>query len=212
MLRVPAAQVRRWIRDRGLPAVLFDERYHLNRLDVLVWAQTNQIPVPDATPNDSARGDVSLAQALARGGIHRDVPGERIEDALGALLDVVPLPPDADRALVREMVLARQVHGETAIGAGIAIPHARFPIVVHAQEPVAALGFLRHALRMTTPDGLAVTTLFLLLTPTIRAHLDLCARLAWGLSTELAGPVQSRADDATILAAARRTDGRGAHA
>ena len=44
-LRVPESTVRRWIRDRGLPAVKFHEQYRLNGVDLQVWAQSNQIPI-----------------------------------------------------------------------------------------------------------------------------------------------------------------------
>jgi excisionase family DNA binding protein len=46
LLEVEEGQIRRWIRDRGLPAVLFNEQHRLNRIDLLVWAQENQVPVP----------------------------------------------------------------------------------------------------------------------------------------------------------------------
>jgi excisionase family DNA binding protein len=37
-LRVPENTIHRWIRDRGLPAVKFNEQYRLNPVDLLVWA------------------------------------------------------------------------------------------------------------------------------------------------------------------------------
>ena len=63
LLGVSEAQVHRWIRDRGMPAILFNEQYRLNRVSLMDWAQRNQIPLPDPA-FDEAR--VALEANVAR--------------------------------------------------------------------------------------------------------------------------------------------------
>jgi PTS system nitrogen regulatory IIA component len=206
MLQTSETLVRRWIRDGGLPAVMFNEQYHLNRIDLMVWAQENQIPVPAQALIPPVAGAVSLHAALARGGIHRDLPGGTPGDLLRALFARLELPATVDRELLLDMVLARQQQSSTAVGGGIALPHARFPLVAGVHELVLALGLAAQPVDFGAPDGAPVTAVFLLLAPTIRAHLHLLARLARALPIALQAPVAARAPDAVILAAARAGD------
>lgn len=201
LLHASESKVYRWIRDAGLPAVLFNEQYRLNRIDLMVWAQAHQIAVSPPSAGTAAVAD--LGAALRRGGIARDVAGGSCAEVVAAAVARLRLPDVVDRALVLEMIAARQAHGATAIGNGIAIPHARYPIVAAVPEPIAGLALLQTPVPFAAaPDGRMVTALFVLLTPTIRAHLDLLATLAKALQGPLLAAVQAGADDATILAAA----------
>jgi PTS system nitrogen regulatory IIA component len=206
LLQTSEAMVRRWIRDGGLPAVLFNEQYRLNRVDLLVWAQENQVSVQPQVLAPHLPGTVSLRAALARGGIHRDLDGRTSGEVLRDLFARLELPPEVDGELLREMVVARQAQSSTAVGHGVAIPHARYPLVCGVVEPLLGLGFPKTAVDFGAPDGEPVTALFLLLAPTIRAHLHLLARLARALGAELQGPIAARAADAVILAAAAAGD------
>jgi nitrogen PTS system EIIA component len=205
LLLTTETQVRRWIRDRDLPAVMFNEQYRLNRTDLLVWAQTNRMPVASQLVTADAE-TASLAAALGRGGIHRDIPGGSRAGVLGALVERLALPAAVDRDLLREMILAREAAGSTAIGHGIAIPHARYPNVAAIPEEVLALGLLAAPVDFGAPDGEPIVAVFLLLAPGVRAHLNLLARLAAALGKELGECLRRRADDAAILAAARAGD------
>jgi PTS system nitrogen regulatory IIA component len=207
LLQVEEGQVRRWIRDRGLPAVLFNEQYRLNRIDLLVWAHEHQIPVPAQALAAGEPEHVSLPAALARGGIHRGLASGSRSEALAALLQRLSLPPRVDRELLLEMLLAREAQGTTAVGHGIVIPHARYPVVAGVAEPLLALGFPQTPVDFGANAG-PVTALFLLLAPDHRTHLHLLARLARALQSDLQAKVTAQATDAEILAAAGR--GRGA--
>jgi PTS system nitrogen regulatory IIA component len=205
LLNVPEAQVHRWIRDRGLPAVLFNEQYRLNRVGLMDWAQRNQIrlPVPE---HDEDRAPIRLAEALARGGVHRDLPGRARKEIVAAAVDRLRLPPAVDRDLLREMILARTSHDATAIGSGVALPHARYPFVAAVGEPILGLFFLREPVDFGAADGIPVTALFVLVSPTTRAHLQLLARVAGALGDGLRLLVEERATDERILAAAAACD------
>jgi PTS system nitrogen regulatory IIA component len=65
---------------------------------------------------------------------------------------------------------------------------------------------LRSPVDFGAPDGAPVGSVFVLVAPTIRAHLDMLARLARALGADLGAAVSARADDETIFAAARRSD------
>jgi PTS system nitrogen regulatory IIA component len=205
LLGVQEGLVRRWIRDRGLPSVVFNEQHKLNRIDLLSWAQANQVAVPASALVPHETGKVELHAALGRGGIHRDLADTTHAGILRTILQRLSLPASVDRELLLEMVMAREAQGSTAVGNGIAIPHARYPIVAGMQDPILALGFPAHPIDVGVAGG-PITAVFLLLSPSNRTHLHLVARLAKALTSDLLAPVQERAADRVILAAARTVD------
>jgi len=200
LLHVNESSVQRWIRERGLPAVKFNEQYRLNQVDLLVWAQANQVAVdPDRLPAREKDAPPDLAAALLRGGIHRDVAARNRSEALAAAVARMPLLADADRTLLADLLAARENAGTTAIGNGIAIPHARHPIVLAGGEPLLALCFLKQPVDFAATDVKPVHTLFALVTPTIRSHLQTLARLAFALGGPFGGRVAARASDRELI-------------
>lgn len=207
LLHVSESQVHRWIRDRGLPAVMFNEQYRLNRVAVTDWAQRNRVPLP-LHDHDEGNAPVPLAETLRRGGIHRGLFGATRQQVVAAAVERLLLPPAVDRDLLREMILARAAHDATAIGNGVALPHARYPFVGPVPAPVLGLFFLAAPMDFGAADGVPVTALFVLVSPTVRTHLQLLSRVARALGGELMAAVQRRAPDDELLAAARAADQR----
>ncbi len=76
---------------------------------------------------------------------------------------------------------ARERVGSTALGQGVAIPHARLGDL---RCPVLAYLRLRHPLHCDTPDGHPVVDVFSLLVPepATREHLEMLAEVAQGVS------------------------------
>lgn len=82
-----------------------------------------------------------------------------------------------DRELIYEGLCERERLGTTAIGQGIAIPHAR---IKGLQRPIAAFIRLERPIRLNAPDEKPVSSLFLFLVPG-RAnyeHLQILAEIA----------------------------------
>jgi PTS system nitrogen regulatory IIA component len=91
------------------------------------------------------------------------------------------MPDELDRDFVLRALLAREELGSTGVGDGIAIPHVRNPIVRHVPRPSVTLCFLEQAIEFGALDGKPVSAFFTVISPTLRAHLYLMARLAFAL-------------------------------
>jgi PTS system nitrogen regulatory IIA component len=170
-----------WIKDMGLPAHKQDDRYRINRVDLLEWATTTGISIPPeifAVHNEPNR-PTAVSDALQSGGIFYDLPGDTPEAALREVVSRLHLPPGLDPDFLLQTLLAREALGSTAIGKGIAIPHVRNPIVGPAGESAISLCFLRNPIDFEAVDGLPVTILFTLVTPNVKTHLQLLAKLAF---------------------------------
>lgn len=211
-LGVSEDTVRRWIRDRGLPAHRVSERLHLNAIELWEWATENGVPVsrtlleqarmsPDPVP--------ALADVLEAGGIHHDVGGEDRSAVLREVVARLPLPPGTDREFVAAVLEAREAMGSTGIGDGIAIPHVRNPILLQVDEPRVTLCLLRHPVPFEAVDGEPVYALFTVVSPTVPAHLRMLARLGYALHDQgLRTVLRLRAPAPEILARIREVEGR----
>jgi PTS system nitrogen regulatory IIA component len=180
LLGVTERTVYRWIKQEQIPACQFGEQYRFHRSELLEWATARRLPFsPELMrEQDTAAALPSLVESLRKGGIHYRVEGRDKLTVLRAMTQVMPLPEVVDREFLLQMLLAREAIGTTALGHGIAIPHVRNPIVLHVDVPAVVLGFLERPVDFEALDGEPVATLFLLVTPTVRAHLHVLSRLA----------------------------------
>jgi len=170
-----------WIKHEGLPAHKQDDRYQINRVDLLEWATSRGISIPSelfAAGSETGRL-LSVSEALGQGGIFYNLPGDTPESALREVVSRLALPPGLDPEFLLQTLLAREALGSTALGNGIAIPHVRNPIVGAAGESAISLCFLKNPIDFDAVDGKPVTILFTLVTPNVKAHLHLLAKLAF---------------------------------
>ena len=150
---------------------------------------------------------LGLEEALRAGGIYYRVGGQDKSSALRAVVEVIPLPDEVDRSFLLEVLLARESLGSTGVGDGIAIPHVRNPIVMHIPKPMISVCFLESEIDFMALDGKPVHTLFTILSPTIKAHLNLLSRLAYALrDSEFNAAIVQKASREQILAHAGRVD------
>lgn len=183
LLGVAEPTVERWIRDGELAATRVNDRYRLNRIDLLEFAATRNLDVSPALLEDlgEAQALPSLADAIRSGGVHRDVPGGDKAAILRAVVERLPLPKGVDRNMLHHVLLAREALGSTAFGNGIALPHARNPIVLRVAQPAVAICYLARPVEFDALDGKPVHTLVTLVCPSTRAHLHLLALAAAAL-------------------------------
>jgi PTS system nitrogen regulatory IIA component len=210
ILQISEKTVYRWVKDRGIPAYRVNEQYRFNRAEVLEWATSRKINVSEKIfdePDSEAAPLPSLLSALEGGGIVYRLGGDDKASVLRAVVENLRLPEEVDRAFLFRVLLAREALGATGVGDGIAIPHVRNPVVLHVTRPSITLCFLEKAIDFGAIDGQPVHTLFTLISPTVRAHLHLLSRLAFGLRDPGFRSVITRQGSRDeILAEARRVE------
>ena len=195
-----------WIKNMGLPAHKQDDRYSINRVDLLEWATGHGITIPPQlfAASDESPDRPRVSEALLQGGIFFDLPGETPEAALREVVSHLKLPPSLDPEFLLQTLLAREALGSTAFGNGIAIPHVRNPIVGQTNESAISLCFLKNPIDFDAIDGQPVTILFTLVTPNVKAHLHLLAKLAFLLHDQGFQALLHRpGTDAEIMTAVR---------
>jgi PTS system nitrogen regulatory IIA component len=209
LLDVSEKTIYRWIGQQKLPFYKINEQYRFNRAELLEWATANRIPISAKmlVEPDAPGATLGLEEALRAGGIYYRIGGQDKPSALRAVVEVIPLPDEVDRHFLLEVLMARESLGSTGVGDGIAIPHVRNPIVMHIPKPMIAVCFLENAIDFMALDGKPVHTLFTILSPTIKAHLNLLSKLAFGLRDgQFNASILQRASREEILGRAARVD------
>lgn len=204
LLGVSEETVYRWLREGAIPAYRIQEQYRFDRAEILEWATAKGLALSPHLFDEPAPGGATpppgrLAAALAAGGMHYDVGGDDRPTVFRSVVDLLPLPPEADRGFLLEMLLAREELGSTALGRGIAIPHPRFPVILPPSPEILALCFLARPIDFHAPDGESVRTLFLLVSSGVKGHLALLSRLAFVLQDAHALELLSRKAGPEVL-------------
>jgi PTS system nitrogen regulatory IIA component len=207
LLGVDEPTLDRWVRDGELAATRVNDRYRLNRIDLLEFAAARNLAVSPALLDDleQAQALPGLAEAIRAGGVHRDVPGADKSAILRAVVERLALPSGVDRTMLHHVLLAREALGSTGFGNGVALPHARNPIVLRVARPSVAICYLARPVNFDALDGKPVHTLVTLVCPSTRAHLHLLALAAAALRDPgVVAALEARADAATLVAEVAR--------
>jgi nitrogen PTS system EIIA component len=187
LFNVSEKTIYRWVEQKGLPAYRINKQFRFNQTELFEWAAAGRTNISPDLLREPESGSAPLpdpVQALASGGIHYRVGGTDRDSVLRSVVELLRLPDHVDREFLFQVLLARESLGSTGIGDGIAIPHARNPIVLNVERPTITLCFLERPIDFDALDGLPVTILFTLVSPTVRAHLHLLSRLAFMLSNK----------------------------
>jgi PTS system nitrogen regulatory IIA component len=184
ILNVSEKTIYRWIKQEAIPAYRINEQFRFNRAELLEWATSRRIQVSPDIFVERDQGGLplpSLSEALKAGGVAYRVGGTDQASVLRSVVDVLNLPEEVDRDFLYQVLLARETLGSTGIGDGIAIPHVRNPVVLHVSKPTVTLCFLENPIDFQAIDKQPVSTLFTLISPSVRAHLHLLSRLGFVL-------------------------------
>ncbi|NLC93224.1 MAG: PTS sugar transporter subunit IIA [Treponema sp.] len=119
-----------------------------------------------------------IMELIKRGGIYKDVEGDTPEVVFSNLCKMMDLPDVIDREQVYNALCAREKVLSTAIGNGIALPHARNSIIKDESEQRICIVYLKNPMDMSAPDERKVYAMFVLLTQNSQLHLKILATLA----------------------------------
>jgi len=183
LLSTSERQIYRWVDEEEIPHQRVKDQVRFNRTELLEWASSRRLPVSlggfDRSADEPA--GPSLAEALRRGGVHTDLPGDDRAAVLRSVVGLTTLPANSDRELITEALLVRERSASTAIGEGVAVPHVRHPVVAPGEPCSLGVFYLLHPIPFGAPDGKPVRTVFMIVSPTVNAHLQIFARLAHAL-------------------------------
>jgi PTS system nitrogen regulatory IIA component len=205
LLNTSDDSIYRWIESGELPAYRINDQFRINRTELLEWATLNDLTITSTLfrEADSEAHFPTVSEALDNGGIVPDLPGTERSDVLNGIVERLDLAAD-ERAMLLDLLMARGKAAFVTVQNGVAIPPVRHPIVLGTSALLYAF-YLRNDIKF---DGEAVSKIFVLLTPTIRTHLQILAELSHMLRRRLfREAVQARS--ATLSEVARTIEAIG---
>lgn len=196
-----------WIDEGTIPFYRVSDQFRFHRAEILEWATSRGMRVSvELFHTGNGDSHQPLLDALRSGGIHRGVAGQELSAVIRSILERLPIPDPDERDLVHEILLARDAM-RSAIGDGFAIPHVRTPIVLHAAKSAISINFLAHPIDFQAIDQKPVDTIFMMVTPTTKAHLFLLSRLSTALcDPDFKASIARRAPDHEIFEHAARVE------
>jgi mannitol/fructose-specific phosphotransferase system IIA component (Ntr-type) len=121
-----------------------------------------------------------LTELIQQEAVNLRLKSNRREGILEELVGLIPEIKDnpvARGTLLRALQEREQLHS-TAVGDGIAIPHARNALVGLVHRAVIAFGRHPEGVSYGALDGEPVRLFFLIISPTVTQHLAILARLS----------------------------------
>lgn len=201
-LDLPRGKIERWIRQGRIPLVQRDNICTFDRQTLTQWAAQHNLTFrPDRdrakvrTPSDGS----SLATALRNGGIYYNLNGTHAADVFQEAIERMDFIPEPDKPRLVQKLEERETLTSTGIGNGIAIPHPREPESLGLQIPAVTACFLANPIDFQALDGRPVSILFILLSPSVRTHLQILSRLSFCLRQEAFVTFLKQSPEATTL-------------
>ena len=151
--------------------------------------------------------NVDLAALIHRGGVFFDVEGSTPEEIYKKISSMIQIPDGLSAEQIYNALCAREQVLSTAVGNGIALPHARASIVKDEADQKICVVYLKNPIDMQAPDEREVYVMFVLLTQNSQAHLKVLTALA-GLFRNLRfrKALETHASEAEILSLIRELD------
>jgi PTS system nitrogen regulatory IIA component len=145
---------------------------------------------------------MKIMEFLSKKAIVMDIKSVKKEDVIKELVDALINAGDVEKRCRNKLVealMARESLGSTAIGQGIAIPHAKSDCV---EKLIAAFGVSRKGVDFDSLDGEVAHIFFLLVAPQDSAgpHLKALARISRLLKDKyFRDSLRNSADEKTVI-------------
>ncbi|MBI4820503.1 MAG: helix-turn-helix domain-containing protein [Deltaproteobacteria bacterium] len=202
LLSVSETGVYRWTDSGELPCYRVNHQPRFARSELLEWATERRVSITrELLVDEDGGSSATLTRALDHGGVFT-IAGARSEDALAEAIDKLPIPDPHLRETLLKVWIARPSLGSNLVRDGVAIPRARRPVVISGAPPTLSAFHFEHPV-LTPP----IRTLIVIVSSTMRAHLELLARLSRAVEdSTFMETISKRLGYAELVAATRRVD------
>lgn len=122
---------------------------------------------------------LNLSELIDRAGLVENIQANNPKEAITSALKQLSLPEEPKIQIIENAILEREALMPTAVGYGIAIPHARNPIILKESEQRLGVVYLTEAVDFNALDHMKVKVLFIILAATPRSHLQILSQLSF---------------------------------
>ena len=204
LLGMPERDLIRWVRRGHLRAYRVHNHYLVNRLDLLEWATARHIPLAESLLPCSLGDELSLRNAMLRGGISR-VAADNKHELFRAIVDNLQQPLDGD--ILTQALISRDQSASGLNYDGLVLPLAAQPLVLPIAHCLLHICLPLDPLTWNEDGTEKADAVFILLAPTVAAYLGLTSRLDSALqNTDFVSAIKGHKPDEVILELAKQLD------
>lgn len=120
---------------------------------------------------------VNLAELIHKGGVFNGLEGSSPEEIYKKITEMMEIPAGLSSDFVCRALCEREKILSTAVGNGIALPHARIPIVKDEKDQRICVVYLKNPIDMDAPDERKVFVMFVILSSDQKNHLQVLSEL-----------------------------------
>lgn len=120
---------------------------------------------------------VNLSELIHRGGVIDNVEGSSAEEIYRKVTAQMTFTSEVSADVVYNALCAREKIMSTAVGNGIALPHARIPVIKAEEDQRVCVIYLKNPISMNAPDDRKVFVMFMILTQNQQSHLEVLSKL-----------------------------------
>lgn len=186
-LDLPIPTVERWVRQGRIPVKKRGISYIFSKTVIEKWARKHHLPFVLPQSSQAAAADETaetLVTALENGDIFHNIAGDSVHSVLLDAVERITFMEQDQKECLYDQLLERERLTSTGIGHGIAIPHPRSPISGTIAQPAIVTCFLDQSIDYRALDDKPVFVLFILISPSVKQHLQLLSRLSFCLRNE----------------------------
>ena len=137
---------------------------------------------------------------IHRGKVFQNIDGVTTDDIYRNISKTIPLGAGLTSDNIYKALCDREKMLSTAIGKGVALPHASSPLVKNIAEERISVCYLKSPIEMGAPDGRKVYVMFVLITGSTHSHLKILSEIAQSLRDEgFIKLLEKRANEAELL-------------
>lgn len=185
-LNVSLETLKHWVRQDKFPCLTRSGEMVFSKKSIEDWlsghlesAQQRLVSVGNMVRSSTPRAGHAMFDLLLRGRIGYQLPGSTPTEVIANAVAEMTLPDYCNREEVTSLIQERENIFSTAIGRGIAVPHARNPILKNETDEMLGLFFLKYPIDFKALDREPVSVIFLMLSAGRRSHLQMLQRIGF---------------------------------
>ena len=153
------------------------------------------------------RMEKNLSILIKKGGVFYGVEGSTPDKIFKSVTEQMDLPVKSDADVIYNALCAREAIMTTAVGNGIALPHARTQVIKNEEDQRVCVVYLKEPIDMKAPDNIKVFVMFIILTQNPQTHLQtLSSLVSLFKNAEFRKLLESHASEEDLLSAIERMD------
>lgn len=179
LLNVPENILLKLVSDGKVPSYNINGSYRFNRQEIETWVISKDAHLDEVENVKPASGSLryNLFRALNNGDVFTDIEADTKQSLIKKTMQRLAPTLKLDADVLYELFMDRENLMTTAVGQGIAIPHAR-DFLLDGHRDAVAVVFLNKPIPYGALDGKPVHTLFFLLASDDKRHLALLSKIA----------------------------------